>query len=139
MIKKDATVTMHYTLKVDGSLIESSADREPITFVQGEGQIIPGVEKQLEGLNAGDRKQFVVTPEDGSGQPDPAAVHKVPKDAFQNVDKLNVGDRVSGEVGGRSFRARVDEIGSEEVTLDLNHPLAGKTLQFEIEVLNVKS
>jgi FKBP-type peptidyl-prolyl cis-trans isomerase SlyD len=138
MIKKGSTVKMHYTLKVDDQTIDSSEERGPITFVQGEGQIIPGVEKQMEGLEAGDKREFTVEPEEGYGARDPEATHNVPKGAFGNVDKLVVGDMVTGEVGGRTFRARVDRIGPEEITLDLNHPLAGKTLQFYVEVLETQ-
>ena len=138
MIKKGSTVRIHYTLKVDDQTIDSSEERGPITFVQGEGQLIPGVEKQMEGLEAGDKREFTVPPEEGYGAPDPEAVHQVPREAFGDADKLSVGDMVTGEVGGRNFRARVSDVGPEDITLDLNHPLAGKTLQFSIEVLDIQ-
>ena len=138
MIKKGSTVKIHYTLKVDDETVDSSAERGPITFVQGDGQIIPGVEKQMEGLEAGDKRVFAITPEEGYGAKDPEAIHTVPKDAFSDAEKLSVGDMVSGEVGGRTFQARVNEVGPENITLDLNHPLAGKMLQFSIEVLDIQ-
>ena len=138
MIKKGSKVTIQYTLKVDGNVVESSMEGQPLSFVQGDGQIIPGVEQQLEGMDTGQHAEFTVAPEDGYGLPDPAAIHRVPKEAFHNVEQLKVGDVVSGEVGGRPFRARVEAIDEEEITLDLNHPLAGKTLCFEIEVVDVQ-
>jgi FKBP-type peptidyl-prolyl cis-trans isomerase SlyD len=139
MIKKGSTVKIHYRLKVEEQTIDSSAERGPITYVQGEGQIVPGVEKRMEGLDVGDKKEFIVKPEEGYGAVNPEAIHNVPKTAFNDADKLSVGDMVTGEVGGQTFRARVNDVSSEEITLDLNHPLAGKTLQFAIEVLEVKS
>lgn len=138
MIKKGSTVKIHYTLKVDDLTIDSSAERGPITYVHGDGQLIAGVEKQMEGLETGDKREFAVAPEEAYGAPDPEAVHSVPKEAFNDADKLSVGDMVTGEVGGRNFRARVSDVGPEDITLDMNHPLAGKTLQFSIEVLEIQ-
>lgn len=138
MIKKGSTVKIQYTLKVDDQTIDSSVERGPITYVQGDGQLIPGVEKQMEGLEAGDKREFSVAPEEAYGAPDPEAIHSVPREAFNDADKLSVGDMVTGEVGGRNFRARVSDVGPEDITLDMNHPLAGKTLQFSIEVLDIQ-
>jgi FKBP-type peptidyl-prolyl cis-trans isomerase 2 len=138
MIKKGSTVKIHYTLKIDDQTIDSSAERGPITYVQGEGQIIPGVEKRMVGLAVGDKREFTVDPKEGYGDLNPDAVHTVPKSSFNDADKLSVGDMVMGEVGGRTFRARVNEISTEEISLDLNHPLAGKTLEFAVEVLEVQ-
>jgi FKBP-type peptidyl-prolyl cis-trans isomerase SlyD len=138
MIKRGSTVKIHYTLKVDEHVIDSSAERGPVTYVQGEGQIVPGVEKKMVGLEVGDKREFTVAPEEGYGVANPEAIHTVPKAAFNEAEKLSVGDMVTGEVGGRTFRARVNEVGDEEISLDLNHPLAGKTLEFAVEVLEVQ-
>ena len=138
MIKKGSTVKIHYTLKVDDQTVDSSAERGPITFVQGDGQIIPGVEQQMEGLEAGDKREFAIAPEEGYGVSDPEAIHTVPKDAFNDADKLSVGDMISGEVGGRTFKALVSQVSPKDITLDLNHPLAGKTLSFSVEVLEIQ-
>lgn len=137
MIQQDSQVKIHYTLTVDEELVDSSSGREPLQYVHGQGQIIPGLEEQLEGLNEGDRKEVAVGPDKGYGPRRPEAVQKVPKEAFKEVDELKVGDVVSGQLGEQPFQAQVMEVGTEEVTLDLNHPLAGKTLHFAVEVVSV--
>lgn len=137
MIKSGSEVKLHYTLHVDEKLVESSQGGEPLSYIHGQKQIIPGLEAQLEGLSAGEKKEVTVTPEQAYGERTDEAIRQVPKSAFQAPDQLNVGDMVSGEVGGNPFQARVADVGSEDVTLDLNHPLAGKTLAFEIEVVEV--
>lgn len=137
-IKKGSKVSINYTLKVDGNVVDTSEGKEPLSYTQGSGQIIPGLEKQLEGMKKGDKKNVTVTPQDGYGDRNPNSVQKVSKDAFQNTDKLKLGDVVGGSVSGQKFQAVVTEIGEKEVTLDLNHPLAGKTLNFDVEIVGVE-
>ncbi|MBI2070937.1 MAG: peptidylprolyl isomerase [Elusimicrobia bacterium] len=138
VIKKGSNVKMHYTLTVDGQVMDSSTGREPLAFVQGSGQIIPGLEAALEGLKTGEKKQVTVAPEQGYGVRDDRAIQKVPKTAFDNAAGLKVGSVVSGQAGNRPFQAVVTAISAKEITLDLNHPLAGKTLNFAIEIVEVK-
>ncbi len=138
MIQKGSKVQIHYTLIVDGEQVESSRGGDALTYVHGEGNIIPGLEEGLAGLSEGDKKDIRVAPEKAYGERDPNAVQEVPKTAFQEPEKLDVGGTVSGRTGeGQAFQARVTEIGDETVTLDLNHPLAGKTLDFQIEVVGI--
>lgn len=137
-IKSGSTVSMNYTLKVDGKVVDSSEGREPLTYIQGSGQIIPGLEEQLEGLKKGDKKQAMVSPDKGYGISDPNAIQKVPRTAFQDIDKMKVGDVVSGRVNEQEFQAVIAAITDAEVTIDLNHPLAGKTLNFDVEIMDVK-
>lgn len=137
MIKKGATVKIHYTLSVDGVILDSSAEGDPLVYVQGSGQIIPGLEFELEGLKAGDKKEVTVAPEKGYGSVDPHAFQKVPRGAFENAKDLKVGDMVSGQMGEQVFNAIVSALSLEEITLDFNHPLAGKTLRFAVEVVEV--
>lgn len=137
-IKNGSTVSMNYTLKVDDKVVDSSQGREPLTYVQGSGQIIPGLEEQLTGLKKGDKRHVTVEPEKAYGVADPRAVQKVPKKAFQEADKMQVGDVVTGKVNDQEFQATITAISDKEVTLDLNHPLAGKTLNFDIEIVDVK-
>ncbi|MFC1522841.1 peptidylprolyl isomerase [Elusimicrobiota bacterium] len=138
IIEKGSSVTIEYTLTVDGEVVDTSVGREPLSFVQGSGQIIPGLEEQLEGMKAGDQKKVTIAPEKGYGTVMQDAFQKVPRSAFKNIDNLKVNDVVSGQSQGRPFRARVAGIEGEEVTLDLNHPLAGKTLNFDVKVIQVK-
>ena len=137
-IKKDAVVSINYTLTVDGTVIDSSQGKDSLSYVQGSGQIIPGLGEQLAGLHKGDKKKVVVSPDKGYGERDPNAVQKIPKRLFENPEGLKVGGAVSGKDGDRTFRATIVEIADQEVTLDLNHPLAGKTLNFDIEVVEIQ-
>lgn len=137
MIEKGSTVQIHYTLTVDGQEIDTSRGGDPLTYVHGKGQMVAGLERELEGLGTGDRKKAVVEPEAGYGQPRPDAVHKVPRDAFGDADALSVGDVVTGETEGGPIRARVAEIAPDGITVDFNHPLAGKVLHFDIEIVDV--
>lgn len=137
-IKTGSTVSMDYTLKVDGNVFDSSSGKEPLVFVYGNGQIIPGLEEQMVGMKKGDKKSVTVSPDKGYGESDPTSIHKAPKTAFTEPDKMKVGDVVTGNAQGQPFQAIVKEIGQIDITLDLNHPLAGKTLNFDIEIVDVK-
>ncbi|GIW39429.1 MAG: peptidyl-prolyl cis-trans isomerase [Candidatus Binatia bacterium] len=137
MIEEGSRVRIHYTLSVDGEIIESSVGQEPFEYIHGTGQIVPGLEEQLAGLEPGDKKEIDVPPEKGYGEFDRSAVQRVPRAAFRDPEELEVGDVVTGEIRGQRFQATVAEVGPEEITLDLNHPLAGKTLHFSIEVVSV--
>lgn len=137
MIKKDSKVKIHYTLKVDGEVVDSSEGKDPLEYVQGAQHIIPGLEEALEGLKTGDKKEVTVSPEQGYGPHNPDAMQKVPKSAFHGADGLVVGEMVMGNAGGREFQAKIVDVTDEEVTLDLNHALAGKTLEFSVEVVEV--
>ena len=137
MIKKDSKVKLHYTLTVDGNVEDSSEGKEPLGYVHGKGELIPGLEEALEGMKAGDKKQVSVEPEKGYGAHNPNAIQKVPKEAFAGSDELIVGEMVLGNAGGREFQAKIIDINDKEVTLDLNHVLAGKTLEFSVEIVEV--
>lgn len=140
MIQKGATVKINYTLSVDGEIVDSSYNRgEPLTYVQGAGQIIPELERELEGLKEGDSREVVLPPEKAYGLRDPEAIQQVSKSAFQDPEQLRVGGMVQGRTSeGTAFQASIVELNEEEVTLDLNHPLAGKTLHFQVEVVGVE-
>jgi len=136
-IKDGSKVRFHYTLTVDDQVIDSSTGGDPLSYVHGQGEIVPGLEQQLEGLGTGDTATAVVPPEDGYGQPDPAGLQEVPRGAFEQADKLRPGDIVAGEANGQPVRASIREIKDETVVVDLNHPLAGKTLHFAVEVVEI--
>ena len=137
MIQKGSQVTIHYTLSVDGQVVESSRDAEPLSYVQGNQQILPALESQLEGLTPGDTRTTTLDPEDGYGVRDEKMVQTVPASAIPESDKLQVGEtlQVRGDQG--VFAVTVVGLVDGQVTLDLNHPLAGKTLKFDVEVLAV--
>ena len=139
-IQDGRTVQIDYTLTVDGAVVDSSDGRGPLSYVQGQGQIIPGLERQLVGLHVGDAKEVTVGPDEGYGQMDPKALMEVPKTQLPPDLTPAVGMVLRGtNREGNPFRARIQNVESETVTLDLNHPLAGKTLQFKIKVVDVST
>ena len=137
-ITNGSKVSIHYTLTVDGQKVDSSEGREPLEYTHGQGQIIPGLEAEIAGLKKGDKKTVEIPPEKAYGHVDPEAIQKVPKDKFAEPDKLQVGGVITGHAGDQEFQAIVAGIDEENVTIDMNHPLAGKTLHFEIEIANVE-
>jgi len=138
MIKKGSQVRLHYTLTVDDEQIESSHGKDPLSYVQGSGEIVPGLEEAMEGMAIGEKKDVVVPAEKGYGDRVPDRACAVRKDVFQDSSDLTEGDIVTGQVEGKLFRAKVVAVGEEDVTLDLNHPLAGKTLNFAVEIVGVE-
>lgn len=138
-IQNGAEVKIHYTLKVDGQVIDSSAGGQPLGYTHGGGQIVPGLEAKMAGHKVGDKFEVTVSPKDGYGERNPAGLRKVPWAGFGGKKNgLKVGDMVSGQANGRPFQAKVAELSKDGPTLDLNHPLAGKTLDFAIEVVEIK-
>ena len=138
MISAGSVVRVHYTLKVDGLVVDSSRDREPLEYVHGEGQLVPGFESGMAGARAGEKLHLTVAPAQGYGEARPELLVTAPKQSLAHLEGLEVGSVVRGEGPDGAFRAVVSEIGETQVTLDLNHPLAGKTLDFDVEVVGVQ-
>jgi FKBP-type peptidyl-prolyl cis-trans isomerase SlyD len=139
-IRKGSKVSMHYTLKVEGQVVDSSEGKAPMTYVQGSGQVIPGVEDALRGLKKGDKKHVSLSPEKGYGKVNPDAFQVVPRSALKKIKDLKVGSVVTGQTAeGQPLRARVIALDGDKATLDLNHPLAGKTLEFDLQVVEVRN
>lgn len=136
-IQPGSEVKLHYTLTVDGQAVDSSRQGEPLTFTSGSGQIIPGLDEQLQGLKAGDKRKIVVPPEKGYGPVRPEAIQKIAKKNFKNAADIKVGSAVTAQNNGRVLQAKVTAVGKDEVTIDMNHPMAGKTLNFDIEIVDV--
>ena len=134
------TVSVHYkgTLN-DGSQFDSSYDRgEPITFEVGAGQMIPGFEKNIMGMSVGEEKEFKLTPDDAYGDHNPEAIQEVSKEIFPNNFSFQIGQIIQGEQeDGNPLVAKIVSEQNETVTLDFNHPMAGKELTFNIEVVNI--
>jgi len=139
-IQEGATVQIEYTLTVEGEQVDSSQVRGvPLSYVHGQGQLISGLEARLQGLSIGDERDFTISPEEGYGSVDPAAFVDVPRGQLPPDVAPEVGMTLRGQSAeGRPFAATVSKIEGESVTLDLNHPLAGKTLEMNIEVIDVK-
>ena len=139
VIKDGSTVSLEYTLTGDdGKVIDTNKGKEPLRYIDGREQIIPGLEKALEGLPPGAEKKVTVKPADGYGEVDPKNFQEVPKQTVP-ADSLKVGTTlVAHTPEGQEFPVRVHEIKENTVVVDMNHPLAGKTLFFEVKVLDVK-
>ena len=135
--QRGSTVTFHYTLTVEGRTYDTSRGKSPLVVIHGAGQIIPGLEEKMTGMKKGDKNRIVVSPDKGYGPVNPDAFQSVPRKSFKNKKALKMGGIVTGEHEGRPIRATVIGMSKKEVILDLNHPLAGKTLQFDVEILNV--
>ncbi len=138
-VQEGFVVSINYTLHVDGELIDSSQGNEPLEFLQGAGNIIPGLEDELYGMKIGENKKVTVAPEDGYGELDEEAFVEVPKDQFPSDIPLEEGVelQVQGE-DGEPMMARIDEVGEDVVTLDFNHPLAGKELAFDVTIVALR-
>lgn len=137
MIQKGAKVKFDYTLTVDGKVQDSSAGRGPLEYTHGAGQIIKGLEEVLEQMNVGEKKTVKIAAEKAYGPVLEEAIKRVPKTAIMNADQLKIGDMVGASNAGHTFRAIVKEISDQEITLDFNHPLAGKELTFEVEIKEI--
>lgn len=138
-INNDKVVQMHYELKNDkGEILDSSKGREPLTYLHGKGNIIPGLEKQMVDKKVGDKLDATVGPEEGYGIKDDQRIIKVEKSKFQGDEELAVGMQIQLEANGQPQVGFVANIDGEEVTLDLNHPLAGETLHFAVEVVDIR-
>lgn len=137
MIQIGDKVRIQYVLTVDGEAVDSTDGREPFEYQQGKQQIIPGLERQLEGLSVGDEREIIVGPDDAYGVEDPNAYIEVAKDKLPEGE-VTIGMLVHATTpDGRQMVVRVAEIREETVLLNFNHPLAGKELHFNIKILEI--
>jgi FKBP-type peptidyl-prolyl cis-trans isomerase SlyD len=131
-----SVVTFNYTLKDDeGKVLDSSED--PVSYLHGYGEIIPGLEQALEGAEPGDHEEAVVEPPEAYGEHDPNAILTIPTENIPSEVHLEPGMNVVGETENGVVRLTVQEVRDDEVVVDANHPLAGKTLHFDVEVIDV--
>ncbi len=140
-VGKGSVVSVDYSLHLgDGKVVDASAPGEPMAYLHGEGQIVPGLERALEGLSVGDARQVVVPPEDGYGEHDARGVQEVPKSAFPTEMQPAVGMELMAQgPGGEAVPFVIRELKAESIVIDLNHPLAGKTLHFAVTVREVRA
>lgn len=138
-IEENSVVTLDYTLKVDGGVIDTSEGNEPIEFIQGQGQIIPGLENELYGMAIGDSKDVVISPSQGYGEVDSEAFADIPKEEFPANIPLEEGVALQlRDQEGNVLEAHIVEVGEKTVRLNFNHPLAGKELHFSVKVVGVR-
>ena len=138
-VQDNLVVTLDYKLIVEDEMLESTEDGEPIIFIQGIGQIISGLENSLYGMEVGDKKTVVVQPEDAYGEYDPESLQEAKKEEFSEEIPLDVGTFLDLEDDeGDILSAQIIAAEENTVTLDFNHPLAGKTLTFEITLTDLR-
>lgn len=140
LIADNKVVFIDYTLKTDsGEVVDSSEGQEPLAYLHGVGQIVPGLEKALTGLKVGDSKDVVVSAEEGYGERDPDGVFGIPKTAFPDAAQLEVGASFVGEdEDGHALPVRIVKIDGDNIIVDANHPLAGERLHFHIDVRQIR-
>ena len=135
---ENSVVGIEYEVKEAGSneIVDSNKDAQPLEFVTGKGQIIPGLEKALEGMSEGESADILVKAEDAYGEVNPEAVQTLPIEQFEGVD-LKEGMTLYGQgEDGQTVQVVVKSFNDKEVTIDFNHPLAGKDLMFSVTVMS---
>ena len=138
MTTNGAVVRFHFSLEVDGEEIASSKGSDPVEVELGAHSVVPGLEAGLGEMAPGDKRVIVVPPEQGYGPVDPEGVQPLPAAAFAGqVTTLEVDQMVEGELNDTPFVARVAELRPDEVVLDFNHPLAGKTLRYIVDLVEI--
>lgn len=138
-VKTGDTVAIHYTGTLqDGTTFDSSDGRDPLEFVVGSGQIIPGLDKALPGMTEGDKKVVNIPPEEAYGELNPEMRQSVPREGIPADIPLEIGTQLQMQTpDGQALPVMVVEVDEATVTLDANHPLAGKDLQFDFEVVKI--
>jgi len=138
-VSEGKTVKVNYTLTVDGKVIESSNKSQPIQFTPGSRQMIPGFEKAVMGMKVGEKKSFKVKPEEGYGKEDPRAIQNVA------INKLPAGitpkagmSLQARDKNGQTRIVKIMEVRKDVVVMNFNHPLAGKTLNFDVQIVEIK-
>lgn len=143
-IENNHAVTVGYklqTVEANGEkvFVEETTTENPLTYLHGVGMMIPKFEEELKGLSVGDKKSFVITPDEGYGQVDPNAIAQLPLEMFNESGVPPVGAMLPlTDDQGNQFRGVVAEVNDNAVVADLNHPMAGKTLEFDVEVINTR-
>ena len=138
-IAQDAVVLIHYTLRNDsGAVLDTSAGGEPLAYIQGHGNLVPGLERALEGKEGGNTVAIRLTPAEGYGTRDEALVQRVPKRSLQGSGEIRKGMQVQARTGDGMRLFTVTAVAGDMVTLDGNHPLADQTLHFDVEVVSVR-
>jgi peptidylprolyl isomerase len=137
--KAGDTVRVHYTgTLTDGTQFDSSSGRDPLEFTVGSGQIIPGLDKEIPGMEPGEKKQVKIAPEEAYGERDPSRVQTIPRDKIPENIPTDPGTQLQMQTPqGQAIPVTVMEATDSEVTLDANHPLAGKELTFDVELVEI--
>jgi peptidylprolyl isomerase len=134
--KQGDRVQIHYTGRLpDGTVFDSSRERDPIEFEAGGAELIPGVSHAVVGMSVGEERTVTVPPAEGYGERNEQMVQEVPRDALP--ENVNVGEPLRAQAGEQEIQVWVKELGDEKAVIDGNHPLAGHTLEFDVELVAV--
>ena len=138
-VQDGQVVSIEYTLKVDGEVLDTSEGVGPLQFLAGYDNIVPGLEREMIGMKIGESKDVVVTPEDGYGEFDDEAFMDVPRSEFPTDMEIEEGVELSvTDEDGKNQYARIESLTDESVRLDFNHPLAGAELHFSVKVIALR-
>ena len=139
-IDDNIVASIHYKLtNNEGEILDSSEGNDPLTYLHGAGNLIPGLEKELKGKSPGDSMQVKVAPEEGYGPVHDGLIDVVPKTAFQGVDTIEPGMAFEAQgADGQSRRIVVTQVNGDDVTVDANHPLAGVELNFDVQIMDLR-
>jgi FKBP-type peptidyl-prolyl cis-trans isomerase SlyD len=139
MIGKNSVVGINYTLTNDaGEVMDSSEGRGPLVYLHGAHNLIPGLEAQLAGKTVGASFKATIAPADAYGETDPALIQTLPREMFRGVDNIEVGMGFTAQGPQGQQHIVVTAVSGDEITIDGNHPMAGKTLHFDVEVVSVR-
>lgn len=139
-IGQNTQVTLHFALHLEnGDTVDSTFDKAPATFKVGDGSLLPGFEAALFGFKAGDKRTLEVLPENAFGQPNPQNVQIMPRSQFQDMELSEGLLVIFNDAANTELPGVVKAFDEAQVTIDFNHPLAGKTLKFEVEIFEVKA
>ena len=139
IVEKNMAVEIHYTLTNDaGETVDSSQGEAPLPYIHGMENLVPGLEKELEGKKVGDKIKTSIAPADGYGDRNPELTQAVPRDVFQFDGDIEVGMRFEAEAEHGIELVTVIAVDDEVVTIDANHPLAGETLNFDVEIMSIR-
>lgn len=138
-ITSNRVVLIHYTLTNDaGEVIDSSSGGDPLAYLHGNGNLIPGLEAELVGHVAGDTLNVRIAPRDGYGEVNPALVQNIPRSAFAGIDEISVGMRFQTQTAQGPQVSVVVGVSDDSIRMDANHPLAGQHLNFAVEITEVR-
>lgn len=138
-IAKDKVATIEYTLKGDDGEVIDASDGNPLPYLHGHMNLVPGLEKELEGKAVGDKFSVVVPAAEGYGEHDEQFVQVVPREMLKGIDDLKVGMHFQAQgPEGQTHSVHISKIDGDDITVDGNHPLAGKALSFDIEVVDLR-
>ena len=139
-IGQNTQVTLHFALRLEtGDTVDSTFDKSPATFKVGDGSLLPGFEAALFGFKAGDKRTLEILPENAFGQPNPQNVQVIPRSQFKDMELSEGLLVIFNDAANTELPGVVKVFDDEQVTIDFNHPLSGKTLTFDVEIKDVKA